>query len=47
MIPRGSEYSIVLTDGTKVFLNAGSEIYYPVAFSGDQREVGLKGEAYF
>ena len=47
MIPRGSEYSIVLTDGTKVFLNAGSEIYYPVAFSGDRREVGLKGEAYF
>ena len=47
MIPRGSEYSVVLTDGTRVFLNAGSEIYYPVAFSSDRREVGLKGEAYF
>lgn len=47
VIPRGSEYSIVLADGTKVFLNAGSEIYYPVVFSGNKREVGLKGEAYF
>ena len=47
VIPRGSEYSIVLADGTKVFLNASSEIYYPVVFPGDKREVGLKGEAYF
>ena len=47
VIPRGSEYSIVLADCTKVFLNASSEIYYPVVFPGDKREVGLKGEAYF
>ena len=47
VIPRGSEYNIVLADGTKVFLNAGSEISYPVVFAGDRREVKLKGEAYF
>lgn len=47
VIPRGSEYNIVLADGTKVFLNAGSEISYPVVFAGDKREVELKGEAYF
>ena len=47
VIPRGSEYNIVLADGTKVFLNAGSEISYPVVFAGDKREVKLKGEAYF
>lgn len=47
VVPRGSEYNVMLADGTMVFLNAGSEIYYPAAFSGDKREVGLKGEAYF
>ena len=47
VIPRGSEYNVVLADGTKVFLNAGSEISYPVVFAGDKREVKLKGEAYF
>ena len=47
VIPRGSEYNIILADGTKVFLNAGSEISYPVGFAGDCREVKLQGEAYF
>ena len=42
MIPRGSEYSVVLTDGTRVFLNAGSEIYYPVAFSSDRTRGGIE-----
>lgn len=46
-LPRGTEYSIMLADGTKVYLNAGSEIRYPVTFTGDYREVELKGEAYF
>ena len=47
VIPRGTEYNVVLADGTKVFLNAGSEISYPVVFAGDKREVKLQGEAYF
>lgn len=45
--PRGGEYSVVLSDGTKVWLNAESELKYPVHFSGSERKVYLKGEAYF
>lgn len=46
-IPRGGEYSLTLSDGTRVWLNAQSELKYPVCFSGEKREVFLKGEAYF
>ncbi|MGE0078273.1 MAG: FecR family protein [Bacteroidales bacterium] len=46
-IPRGGEYQLTLPDGTKVWLNAGSVIAYPVAFNGDERRVSIKGEAYF
>ena len=45
--PIGGEYSLVLSDGTKVFLNADSELKYPVEFSDGKRIVDLKGEAYF
>lgn len=45
--PRGGEYEVTLSDGTKVWLNAGSSITYPTAFTGKQREVVLTGEAYF
>ncbi len=46
-IPRGGEYRLELADGTKVWLNAETELKFPVNFSGDTREVYLKGEAYF
>ena len=45
--PRGSEYWIVLPDGTRVWLNAATELKYPVAFHAKERRVYLKGEAYF
>lgn len=47
IIPRGGEYSVQLADGTRVWLNSASELKYPVQFSGKQRRVYLKGEAYF
>lgn len=43
----GGDYSLVLSDGTRVWLNAESELEYPVRFVGDERVVRLKGEAYF
>jgi len=46
-IPRGGEYVLVLADGSAVYLNAESELTYPVSFSGGERRVFLKGEAYF
>lgn len=45
--PRGGKYEIVLSDGTKVYLNAASSIRYPTAFVGKERNVELTGEAYF
>lgn len=45
--PRGGEYSLVLSDGTVVYLNAMSELRFPVNFVGKKREVELSGEAYF
>ena len=47
VVPRGGIYSLVLDDGSTVFLNSESELSYPVVFTGDSREVTLKGEAYF
>ena len=46
-VPRGGEYNLLLSDNTKVYLNAGSSLRYPVRFSGDRREVILEGEGYF
>ncbi|MDE7374724.1 MAG: FecR family protein, partial [Odoribacter sp.] len=46
-VPRGAEYQLTLSDGTRVWLNAETELKYPVTFTGEVREVTLEGEAYF
>lgn len=46
--PRGSKViDLTLSDGSRVWLNAGSSITYPVAFNGNERKVSMTGEAYF
>ena len=46
--PRGSKVvNLMLADGSKVWLNAGSSLTYPVAFIGNERKVSITGEAYF
>ena len=47
IIPEGQRSNLQLPDGTKVWLNGGSEFTYPASFSKDHREVTVKGEAYF
>jgi transmembrane sensor len=45
--PSGGQYALILPDRSKVWLNAESSISYPSAFSGEERNVTLVGEAYF
>ena len=47
VIPFGKRSNITLSDGTKVWLNAGSKLIFPQKFTGRTRHVMLKGEAYF
>ncbi len=47
IVPKSGEYSLVLSDGSKVWLNSETTIKYPVKFIGKTREVFLSGEAYF
>lgn len=45
-VPRGGQYTLTLSDGTKVWLNAASSITYPNVFAGAERKVEITGEAY-
>ncbi len=47
IIPKGNNYTLVLSDGTKVWMNSNSKISFPKQFKGDVRQVTLEGEAYF
>ncbi len=46
-VPLRGQYHVTLSDGTKVWVNAGSKLHYPLHFEGNQRAVELEGEAYF
>lgn len=46
-VPYGQRSEISLYDGTKVWLNSGTELKFPLVFDGDQRKVYVKGEAFF
>ncbi len=46
-VPYGKRQKVVLPDGTKVILNAGSYMKYPRQFGKEDRYVHFKGEAYF
>ena len=47
IVPYGKQTDIVLADGTRIWLNAGSQLSYPINFIGNTREVYLAGEAFF
>ena len=46
-VPRGGDFRLVLGDGTHIFVNAESELRYPVNFDSKSRDVYVSGEAYF
>ncbi len=46
LVPAGRRTTLSLPDGTKVWLNAGSRVVYPVEFSPEKREIYVDGEAY-
>lgn len=46
-VPRGGQFRLLLSDGTKISLNASSSLTFPTNFSGSERRVKLEGEAYF
>jgi ferric-dicitrate binding protein FerR (iron transport regulator) len=47
LVPYGSKTMAVLSDSTKIWLNAGARLKYPTRFHNDRREVFLQGEGFF
>jgi transmembrane sensor len=45
-VPVGGQWQAVLSDGSHVWLNALSSITFPTRFTGKERKVEIKGEAY-
>ena len=46
-VPLGGEFFVILSDSTKVWLNSGTTLRYPVQFFDNERKVELNGEAFF
>ena len=47
IVPFGKRSNLILSDGTRVWVNSGSRLVYAPVFKGKSREVFLEGEAYF
>ncbi len=45
--PKAGKFKVVLTDGTKIWINSDTKISFPSQFKGLERVVNLTGEAYF
>jgi transmembrane sensor len=46
-VPYGERSQLTLYDGTKVWLNSGTTLKFPLIFNSDKRKVFVKGEAFF
>lgn len=46
VVPFGKRSNIILSDGTRLWLNSGSRAIYPVTFNRSYREIFIEGEAY-
>lgn len=45
--PKGGQFTIILPDKSKVYLNSETTLTFPTEFKPDERKVSLDGEAYF
>lgn len=46
IVPLGKRSSVTFSDGTKIWINSGSKVIYPVAFEKGKREIFVEGEVY-
>lgn len=46
LVPKGRKASITFSDGTKMYVNAGTRVFYPAIFQKDKREIVVEGEVY-
>ena len=46
IVPKGKRSSLTFSDGTRLYLNSGSQVIYPVTFNKKSREIYIRGEAY-
>lgn len=46
IVPKGKHSTLLLSDGTKLWINAGSHVIFPVAFGADKREIYVNGEVF-
>lgn len=46
IVPKGKHSTLLLSDGTKLWINAGSRVIFPVTFEENKREIHVDGEIY-
>lgn len=46
IVPVGKRVSLMLSDGTRMWVNSGSQVIFPIQFTGQRREIFLDGEIY-
>ncbi|UVQ45316.1 FecR domain-containing protein [Parabacteroides faecis] len=46
IVPKGKHSTLLLSDGTKLWVNAGSHVIFPVSFKGNKREIYVDGEVF-
>lgn len=46
IVPKGRRSSLLLADGTKIWVNSGTTVEFPTVFEGNKREIKIDGEIY-
>ena len=46
IVPKGRRADITFSDGTKMYVNAGTRVFYPAVFKKDKREILVEGEVF-